>query len=255
MPLLDGIIGCWSPSIRGSGYLLPDLVRGNHGTLNNMTISDWQAANAPGLSGNMVNGDATNNRIATALRLPTANMSYGGWVRPRNLTATIAKDRPFGEADSQSGATGTSVLLRTTGPYVVVRGGTGTDINASSTMANGIWYLVVVVLGSRPEVYQNGVLVGSSTGTTIASRNVGFQILVDDTLNLTNGIDGLVGEVCVWNRPLAHAEIRDWYRQGNGGIGRQLTGQTRRRVYGLAPAAGFKAYWARRQNQIIGGGV
>lgn len=255
MSLTDGIVGCWSPSVRGSGYLLPDLSgRGNHGTLTNMTTSDWQAANAPGLSGVTVNGDANNNRIATALRLPTANMSYGGWVRPRNLTSAIARDRPFGEADSQSGGTGTSVLLRTTGPYVVLRGGTGMDINASSIMGNGIWYLVVVVLASRPEVYQNGVLVGSSTGTTIASRNIGFQILVDDNTNLTNGIDGLVGEVCVWRRPLAQSEICDWYRQGNGAIGRQLTGQTRRRVYGFVPA-GFRAYWARRQNQIIGGGV
>ena len=181
-------------------------------------------------------------------------MSYGGWVLGRNLTAAIARDRPFGEADSGSGGTGSSLLLRTTGPYVVMRGGTGTDINASSTVSNDLWYLFVVTLGARPEVYQNGALVGSSTGTTLGSRNVGFQIMVDDIVNPTNGINGLVGEVCVWNRALTQPEVLEWFRRGNGAIGRQLTGQTRRRTYGFV-AAGFKPYWARRQNQIIGGGV
>ena len=63
------------------------------------------------------------------------------------------------------------------------------------------------------------------------------------------------GEVTVWSgRAIADAEAAELYRLGNGAIGRQLTGQTRRRVYGFVPA-GFKAYWARRNSQIIGGGV
>jgi hypothetical protein len=103
-------------------------------------------------------------------------------------------------------------------------------------------------------LYKNGVLLASATGTTIASYNQGFRILNDDSASPTFGVNGLVGEVCVWNRPLGSAEIYDLYRRGNGAIGRELTGQTRRRTYGFV-AAGFRPYWAARRTQIIGGGV
>lgn len=253
MALRDNVIGCWTPTVKATGFTLPDYsVRCNHGTLNGIDVSDWRAASFPGQSGFAVNGDATNNRIGTALRLPTSNMTYGGWVLGRNLTTSISGNRPFGEADSAFGANGSSLLLRTTGPFVVLRGGTASDVNASSTVSNNVWYLFVVVLGSRPEVWQNGVLVGSSTGTTIASRSVGFQILVDDTANLTNGINGLVGEVAVWNRALTAAEIQQWYVRGNGAVYRALT--TRRLTYGFV-AAGFKPYWSRQRTQLIGGGL
>ena len=255
MSLTDGIIGCWSPSVRGSGYLLPDLSgTGNHGTLNGMSETDWQSATVYGRSGRVLNGDATNNRVATALRLPTSNMTYGGWVLCRALLGGPQRNRPFGEADSQSGVSGSSLLLATSGPYVVFRGSSAGDINASFPLVNNRWYLFVVVLGRQGEIWVDGRLAGTAAGTTIVSRNVGFQIVVDDIVNPLNGINGLVGEVCVWNRALAQPEVLEWFRRGNGAIGQQLTGQTRRRVYGFVPA-GFRAYWARRQHQIIGGGV
>lgn len=253
MALRDNVIGCWNPTAKATGFMLPDYsARRNHGTFNGMDVSDWRAASPPGQSGFVVNGDATNNRIGTELRLPTSNMTYGGWVLGRNLASSVGGNRPFGEADSAAGLSGSSLLLRTTGPYVVFRGGGIGDINASSTVSNNVWYLFVVVLGSRPEVYQNSVLVGSGTGTTIASRNVGFQILNDDIVGLTSGINGLVGEVAVWNRALTAAEIRQWYVGGNGDVYRSLT--TRRRTYGFV-AAGFKPYWSQQRTQLIGGGL
>jgi len=50
-------------------------------------------------------------------------------------------------------------------------------------------------------------------------------------------VNGQIGEFTWWNRSVTAAEMGEVYRQGNGGIGRQLTGQTRRRVYGFVPAA------------------
>jgi hypothetical protein len=255
MALTDNIIGCWSPSVRGGdGAILPDLSgRNNHGTLNGMSGTDLQSASVYGRSGRVLNGDATNNRVATALRLPTSSMTYGGWVICRALGG-LGSNRPFGEADSAAGITGSSLLLTTSGPYVALRGSGASDISPSFPLVNNRWYLFVIVLGRQAEIWVDGRLVGSNTSTAITSRNVGFQILVDDIVNPTNGINGLVGEVCVWNRALTQSEVLEWFRRGNGAIGQTLTGRTRRRTYGFV-AAGFKPYWARRQRQIIGGGT
>jgi hypothetical protein len=253
MALRDNVTGCWNPAAGATGFTLLDYSgRSNHGTFNGMDVSDWRTASPPKQTGFVLNGDATNNRVATALRLPTSNMTYGGWVLSRALTTTADANRPFGEADSLFGFSGCSLLLRSNGPYVVMRGGTTSDFSASTTVANNVWYLFVVTLGSRPEVYQNGVLVGSGTGTTITSRNVGFQILNDDIVNLNKGINGLVGEVCVWNRALTAAEILQWYIGGNGAVYRAMT--KRQRTYGFV-AAGFRPYWAQQRTQLIGGGL
>ena len=254
MALTDGLIGCWSPGVKGSGYLLPDLsTRRNHGTLSGMTAADWVPSAVRGQHQTCVQGDANDNVITTALRLPTSSMSYGGWINPTVLTG-FPNNRPFGEADAGGGAAGSSLLIEATGAYAVFRGGTATDINARTASANPLrtWSLYVVVLGSRPELYKDSVLIGSSSGTTIASWNNGFRILADAN-SINFGWNGLVGEVCVWNRPILQSEIADWFRKGSGAIGRQLTGQTRRPVYGAAPS--FRPAWALRRSQIIGGGL
>ena len=65
--------------------------------------------------------------------------------------------------------------------------------------------------------------------------------------------DGLLDDMTVLNRMLTANEIQQLYQLGRGGMyGRRR--RTLRRV-GVEQGAAFKAYWARRQNQIIGGGV
>jgi hypothetical protein len=71
-----------------------------------------------------------------------------------------------------------------------------------------------------------------------------------------NGAAGWVGKVSdlvFFNRPISPAEISLHYQIGRGGM-YQRRRRTLRRV-GVEQGAAFKAYWARRQNQIIGGGV
>jgi hypothetical protein len=51
----------------------------------------------------------------------------------------------------------------------------------------------------------------------------------------------------LYSRALTGAEVRELYRQGNGAIGRALTGQTRRRTYGFVAATG-----ARRRRILCG---
>jgi hypothetical protein len=98
--------------------------------------------------------------------------------------------------------------------------------------------------------YVNGILVGSQAwGNGVSSLN-------SRELNL--GRFGTFGsyspvqldDIIIYNTGLTANEVREIYRLGRG--------------YGVFPepdfdegfaAAGFKAYWARRQSQLIGGGV
>jgi hypothetical protein len=63
--------------------------------------------------------------------------------------------------------------------------------------------------------------------------------------------NGQIDDVRIWNRALAPSEIRQLYIGGRGfGL---LPERPRHRS--KAAAAAFKAYRARRQSQLIGGGL
>ena len=111
----------------------------------------------------------------------------------------------------------------------------------------------MTLTGSTIRGYRDGVSVASGTGpATVPTVAANFVIGSYPTGGTKANSD--IGEVAVYQRALTQPEVLELFRRGNGAIGRELTGQTRRRVYGFVPA-GFKAYWARRQSQIIGGGV
>jgi hypothetical protein len=58
-------------------------------------------------------------------------------------------------------------------------------------------------------------------------------------------------DLIVFNAALTSNEVREIYRLGRGyGVFPEPDFDE-----GFAAAAGFKAYWARRQSQLIGGGV
>jgi len=61
---------------------------------------------------------------------------------------------------------------------------------------------------------------------------------------------GQIAEINMFGRALTMPDHLALYRLGPGWFGRQEP----RRRYAVAQAAGFKAYWARRQSQVIGGG-
>ena len=250
--LLTGLVGAWCPSLGPSGYTLLDRSgRRNHGTLTNMDpASDWV-----GTSGGWVlDSDGVNDRVHTQLRLPTANMTYAGWVMIRAFKGGYL-DRPFGEADNAVGTKGSSLILTAGGPYVALRGGTAGDINATSAAATStsVWYHWTVTLGDAPRVWQNGRLVATGTGTTIASWDKGFKILADDDAGNSTTINGQVSDVAVWNRALPQPEIQRLHRLGIGGLGRLLTQRAQRRVFRTQAAA--KAYLFLNRGQVIGGGM
>ena len=248
--LWDGVVGYWSPCLGPTGTRLHDVSRFNNwGTLTNMdAATDWV------IDGGQyaLDGDGTDDIVPTQLRLPTSRMSYGGWVNIRNFKSGFT-NRPFGEADNASGSAGSCLILFNTGLYAVFRGGSATDINATSavTTSTNVWYHWMVTLGDAPRVYQNGRLIATGSGTTIASWNKGFKLLADDDAGPSTTIDGRVDDVAVWNRALTPNEIIRLYNLGRGGM---LERRRRRRFYSVQ-ADVVRSYLFVNRGQLIGGGT
>ena len=261
MALTDGIIGCWSPSIRGSGYLLPDLARGNHGTLTNMDAgTDWPGATVRGVSGRVVDYDGTNDFVNCGTNLNPAltgplTISFWGAFRTRNATTTL-----IGNIASD-GNNGLALAIGVTANKLTwVQNGASFDATSTGTITDANWHHVALTrsgaTGSWTITFAiDGVFSAHTTAANppAASLNGTLSIGRPGSYN-GNYANAQIAETALYQRALTQPEVLELFRRGNGAIGRELTGQTRRRVYGFVPA-GFKAYWARRQNQIIGGGV
>jgi hypothetical protein len=119
---------------------------------------------------------------------------------------------------------------------------------SGQSFALNAWNHMVFIAGAiGSQVWRNGLLIGSSS--TAISRTAGNDFF---SIGKT-GADrhsGQIDDFTVYNTALTANEVREIYRLGRG--------------YGVFPepdfdegfaAAGFKAYWARRQSQLIGGGV
>ena len=250
MALTDGIIGCWSPSIRGSGYTLPDLARGNHGTLTNMDAATaWEPAAVRGVHARTNRHDGTNDYVTGSPRaiIGLGDQSWCAWVLVRSGYGVLAHSN---WTPGMLWYVGNVNVLFNQGIYFA---NSATAAVGATMMTYNAWnHVGWCRRGTNLDIYFNGrldVTRTSNTGPTFANT-----LDWGGYAGSTEWLPGSIGERAVFNRALTAAEFAEIYRQGNGAIGRQLTGQTRRRVYGFVPA-GFRAYLARRQNQIIGGGV
>lgn len=252
MSLTDGIVGCWSPSVRWSGYLLPDLARGNHGTLTNMDIATaWEPAAVRGVAGRTNRHDGINDYTTGSPRaiIGLGDQSWCAWVLVRSGYGVLAHSNWTSGMLWYAGNFGAAVVNQ--GIYFA---SSATAAVGATSLTYNTWnHVGWCRRGTSLDIYLNGrldVTRTSNTGPTFANTLDwgGYS-------GSSEWLPGSIGERAVFNRALTAAEFAEIYRQGNGAIGRQLTGQTRRRVYGFVPATGFRAYWARRQNQIIGGGV
>lgn len=266
MPLLDGIIGCWSPSVRGSGYLLPDLSgRGNHGTLTNMDAgTDWPGAAVRGVHGRVLDFDGTNDYVA----IPSNGIRFTGpqyvsmWLWFNGITLS---NRPqmfvLGDFSGQfvtqlvaginnigsGGSEGTSrFAVNAYDGNISNWGRAYTDASFGGRLNEWI-HFCFGHNGTTWQIFVNGVL------DTIVDQATGPRAMTTtESLYLGGGPssrfhNGRIGETVFFRRVVTSAEARELFRQGNGAIGRQLTGQTRRRVYGFAPATG-----ARRRRILTG---
>jgi hypothetical protein len=254
--LTDGIIGCWSPSVLGSGYLLPDLSgRGNHGVLTNMDAgTDWPGAAVRGSHGRVLDYDGTNDYI-------DAKNTMIGRTQPQFACSIWMLVRAsYGIAVSCNWTTGfvwyvIPFLGATPFGQQQIFIGSGASANATIPTTLNVWrhYWFSFNNGQTRAGY-DGVQNYSATYGNAPSYVTAWGSAPRDNTRIMIGgygtsetVNGQIGEFTWWNRSVTAAEMGEVYRQGNGAIGRQLTGQTRRRVYGFVPAAG-----ARRRRILTG---
>ena len=206
--LREGLVGAWCPSIRGSGFTLPDLSGyGNHGTLTNMASDDWVS----GQYGRALDFDGSNDHVL----LP--NISS---LRPDTLTVSAWFLDRVGQPPSGALTPGIVYSFATSTP-------TGNDwalalINGRVRYASGdkyrddatqlstnTWYHLAYVRTASHAVYLNGVLLTTSSpnvsagGGWTAGTSIGRWFAQNVyTLN------GQTDDIRIYNRALSESEIR-----------------------------------------------
>jgi len=249
----QNIVGRWVPSAGATGFRLIDRSgRGNHGTLTNMDpASDWVVSGGKGA----LDFDGTNDNVplrADAV-LWTMPFSVSVWALARNVTQNFSvftsgnstNANPFFNVGFRGDSTGDPIQIQMRGSNNV-----NSVCNGSAFVANRIYHIVGVFTSETSRtVFVDGVQgqtdTTSHTATTLDRVTIGA--LVRNTS--VSFLNGTVEDLMVYNVNLSESEVREIYRRGRGyGIGASPHRSRR-------SAGGFKAYWARRQSQLIGGGV
>jgi hypothetical protein len=213
--------------------------------------------------------DGTNDSIVTGAARPYSpgtEYAVGAWVYVRSLPSSggfvsllcsydVASSNVFGVDFRLRNDAGTQRLGFVMGDGTASGGGA----DVAYTLATNTWvHLIASRQGGTLTVYANGVsafTVSGSKGivgsTTKALTIGGFGFYTPTSSDLGRNVNGLMDDVVLWQRGLDPNSIRALYNLGRGGM---LERRRRRRV-AIEQGAAFKAYWARRNSQIIGGGV
>lgn len=205
--------------------------------------TDWPAVAIRGSHGRVLDFDGTNDRVAIgAAGVTMAPLTISAWVNVVDFSA----NRTYVAIHSASG----SRFLLYSQHFFVTNGGAFSQATLPSTPPTNTWFHLVAIESSTStrKIVYNAATEATATGTIVPSGINAVQIGADSSSGVAQFFqNGRIGEVAIYNRALSSAEVLDIYRQGNGAIGRQLTGQTRRRVYGFVPATG-----ARRRRILTG---
>lgn len=268
-----GVVGYWCPMLATTGLRLYDRSgRGNHGTLTNMdAASDWVTASVRGRSGRVLDFDGVNDYIADCGN----TSSFAFMISPYVFTIEIwFKLNSISVRQSLSGSTNVTTdrgffLLHEIGAgagtnsirLVVAHGTTGQskDLRSPNSVVVSGWNHAVII--GRTTAANSAMVINGRQVTTTASLDSALsagaatRVMSIGAARTSTGISlptaGQIASFAIWNRSLTISEAQSLYRIGPGWFGQR---QPRRR-YAITQAAGFNAYWARRQSQLIGGGV
>jgi len=129
-------------------------------------------------------------------------------------------------------------------------GTTQYGITGTTAITLNQWQHVALVRrGTSLVQYLDGRPNGSTTCGTGAIQNRSRNLKIGDSdigVDLGTGTNAEFDDVAVYSRGVTEGEIRLLARR------RGIAYEARRDIFGVTS---FSAYWARRQNQIIGGGV
>ncbi len=242
-PRLFPDLGWWCPSLQSpGGTRLHDLRGSNWGTLTNMEpASDWVVSGGRGA----LDFDGSNDHVL----LPRSGVGLTQF-------SLFFWAKPLGSVSTQQGIFQWANALSSSLPFVLI---TRQSSSVTRFFANGDYRATVTTpsdwanygfsyASGSWRFFLNGAQVGSYTGGLANQANAArlyfgngfsayFQGQFDDARLYSVGLDAL--------------DCMQLYRLGRG----NMPMARKRRYTEQEQAAGFKAYWARRQSQLIGGGV
>ena len=254
-----GVVGYWCPMLATTGLRLYDRSgKGNRGTLTNMApASDWVTSKVRNTAGRVLDFDGVDDRVDCGpIQSFSGDCSWSCWFRH---TAIGSDQCLMTTRNILTGASrnGIAIYLRGAGLATLdaefVVAGSRFTASASVNTATGVWYLAVGRrVGGTCFVDVPGL--GSATSAGSSTATITHEVGVTIGMWRDYAVDAFsvrIAEACVWNRGITPSETRELYRLGPGWFGKRES-----MFPGYAEqAAGFKAYWARRQSQLIGGGL
>ena len=245
----EGLLTTICPSFTNptSTQLLDVSGRGFHcQTLNIDRNTSWQTSGGKlAFSHDGTDDRVFNNSFPMSAMSATSN-SFSIWVNP---TTTNANTRLFG-----IGEFGTNFTLRFNFQNLEFTFGGTALISvsfANATFSNRWTHICGVSDASGARLFFDGVQVGTRSDTVSLTRTtsglgIGYRFGVNSEF-----YSGFTDDFRLYSRTLTPPEVRQLYERDRGG-GMLLQPPKRKSVF---IAAGFKNYWFRSQQQMIGGGI
>lgn len=245
--LWDGMIGAWCPFMGATGSRQHDLSRS----------VNWQnATSLPGygLRGGVtaIIGNPTLSATTPAHYLGLTEATMFAWVN-KSVQGDVAACAPLtGANNSRFGIT----WFSDGNLYVSVEGQGSTSSAARSVPGAGTKLIGVQYRGVAGNtvrgIWVDGVRTGDATAPASLRTTASTSSLTTDGFSSTSA-NGAIFALLFWRRCLTDNEMAEITRIG---VPRLL--ERRRRTLRRAAVdqgVAFKAYWARKQCQIIGGGT
>ena len=254
-PRLFPDAGWWCPSLQSpGGTRLHDLLGGNWATLTNMANNDWVVNSGKGA----LDFDGSNDHaliVNPPEILYAMPFSVSLWASCRTTTAV---SQCFGFGNSLDADQLFAIQFRgdlAGDPIHVQMRGNNSGVNTAAVfagpyVANRFYHIVAVFTSaSSRTIFVDGVQ-GTTDTTNFAIEPINRMAIGALVRTTVSSFNGLVDDVRIFRHAMNAADARHLLQVGRGNMP-----MARRRRYTEQAAVGFKAYWARRQSQLIGGGV
>lgn len=248
-PLARGLVGWW-PMNEGGGSGVGDIgPYSRHGLMTNVTqgmSSGWTG----GPHGRAVAFDNSDDYIDTRSTIPvslTGDLSFSVWLNVpdrSNYYMIVTKNQ------SSTSSNPFQMHLRQTTGYVWIGRGTAgvnTEANNSTAFPLNTWAHLCVThnrVSSDFKFYYNGAINATVNVSIATITDAGTPVMIGRRVSDNFYFKGGMTNLRIYNRVLSDADAMTLYADPYAGALRSV-----RRFYSIA----FRAAWASRANQILGG--
>jgi hypothetical protein len=221
-----------------------------------MDNTDWVVSGGRGA----LDFDGSNDRVRCGLirEFPGNSFTASAWIRALPSPPAANGNMVLSNLNAQLSQGLHFINLTSSGQLNVAAatGGSVTGITIGPDLRDSTWHHVCTgrngaITGTNGFVYLDGKLLGTGNfGTLQIPSNEQLQIGQRADNGFNQVFFGQIDDIRLYSRPLASGDARQLWQLGRGNMP-----MARKRRYTEEAAAGFKAYWARRQSQLIGGGL